>query len=73
MGNLSRVLSTLIIPNPHSYLTPCTQVAVQCTVYMCTHSGTAPLSPGRCLCHELVSVSVDFKTPERSLIISDGV
>ena len=43
MGNLSRVLSTLIIPNPHSYLTPCTQVGVH-LYSTCVHSGTAPLS-----------------------------
>ena len=69
MGNLSRVLSTLIIPNPHSYLTPCTQVGVH-MYSTCVHTQVQPpLSPGRCLCHE--SVSVDFKTPERSLMISD--
>ena len=46
IGNQSRVLSILIIPNPHSYLTPCTQVTVHRSLYMCTVRYSPSLQAG---------------------------
>ena len=46
IGNRSRVLSILIIPNPHSYLTPCTQVTVHRSLYMCTVRYSPSLQAG---------------------------